>query len=160
MSDWLKKANRFLGDIAGQAGRQAEIVKLQAKLGSLENDLEQVYVEAGKRAEELLKSRQIHDNELAVILERARKINEEMMQVRERVQELRSASEDEAAAGAREPQQGPDAPEQPQPSHEGEEAAGSDQQQRQAHCPSCGEKVGQDAAFCSKCGEKLQVQDQ
>ena len=68
MADWLKKANEMLGDIAGQAGRQAEILQLQAKLGSLDNDLERVYIEAGKRAEELVQQRQVLDEELRVIL--------------------------------------------------------------------------------------------
>ncbi|MGI5820210.1 MAG: zinc-ribbon domain-containing protein [Armatimonadota bacterium] len=157
MTDWLKKANQVLGDLAGQAGRQAETLQLQAKLGSLENDLEQVYVEAGKRAEELMRERRVQDDELRVILERAREINERMMEVRRQVQDLRQtperATEPEAPTAGSEPQPQP-APEpqprpQPQPAEPAEESA--------VHrtCSSCGERVKTHAVFCAQCGTKL-----
>lgn len=157
MSDWLKKANRMLGDLAGQAGRQAEIVQLQAKLGSLENSLDEVYAEAGRRAEELLQARQVFDDELRVILERARTLKEEMMEVRQRVQDLRQTPEPEEdqpeaeeTAEAPQPQPQPGAsPEQPQPTSTPEEAAG------EKACPSCGGEVTTHMVFCPHCGEEL-----
>ncbi len=139
MDSFLDKAKGFLNDIAGEAGRQAETVQLQTKLGSLEDDLDQVYIEAGKRAEELLKARQIYDDELRVILERGRAINEEMMEIREQIQQLRQKPEPEAT------------PEPP-----GEPAADTSQQQAERTCPACGEPVAEDAVFCAKCGKKLE----
>lgn len=88
MTDWFRKATDALGDLAGAAGRQAEIIQLQAKLGSLDDDLDRAYVEAGKRAEELLLMRQIFDEEIKVIFERARVLKEQMMQVRAEIQAL------------------------------------------------------------------------
>ena len=158
MSDWLKKANEVLGDLAGQAGRQAEIVQLQAKLGSLDKELDGVYVEAGRRAEELMRARQIHDDELRVILERAREINEAMMEVRRQVQDLRQkpekpeAAEEPSQAEAPQPQPTPQpqasSQRQPQADTASEEAAG------EMACPSCGGEVTTHMTFCPHCGEK------
>lgn len=158
MSDWLKKANRVLGDLAGQAGRQAEIVQLQAKLGSLENSLDDVYAEAGRRAEGLLQARQVFDDELRVILERARKLKEEMMEVRQRVQDLRQDPEPEeeqpgsgdTADAPPQPQPQPGAaPNPPQPTATREEPAGG------KACPSCGGEVTTHMVFCPHCGKEL-----
>lgn len=147
MSDWLKRANELLGDLAGQAGRQAETVQLQAKLGSLDNDLDRVYIEASKRAEELLKARQIYDDELRVILERARVINEEMMELRQKVQDLRHTP-DPAQPEAPE---APSAPRPPRPSATPEDAAG------QRTCAQCGEKVATHVVSCPHCGTRQQT---
>lgn len=154
MSDWLKKANEVLGDLAGQAGRQAEIVQLQAKLGSLDKELDGVYVEAGKRAEELMRARKIHDDELRVILERAREINEAMMELRQQVQDLRQKPEKPEVATEQEPSEAetpqpqPTAQPQPRASSASEEAAG------EMACPSCGGEVTTHMVFCPHCGEK------
>ena len=91
MDDFLKKAGDLLGDVAGQAGRQAEIIQLQAKLGSLDDQRDEAYIEAGKRARELLTMRQIHDDELRVILQRVTALDEEMMELRAQVQKLRQS---------------------------------------------------------------------
>jgi DNA repair exonuclease SbcCD ATPase subunit len=149
MSDWLKKANEVLGDLAGQAGRQAEIVQLQAKLGRLDNELDQVYVEAGKRAEQLIRERRIHDDELRVILERAREINEAMMEVRQQVQDLRQKPEQpESTAEEAPPSPQPSPQPQPEATATSEEAAG------EMACPSCGGEVTAHMVFCPHCGEK------
>ncbi|MFP4248884.1 MAG: hypothetical protein ACLFU7_04460 [Armatimonadota bacterium] len=167
MSDWLKKANRVLGDIAGQAGRQAEIVQLQAKLGSLENKLDDVYAEAGKRAEELLVARQIQDDELRVILERARQLKDEMMEVRRQVQDLRqkpeaSGSEEDNATSS-EPPQSAEAPEETEASPEEEQASEvsaspprptPEEAVGERACPSCGGEVTTHMVFCPHCGKE------
>ncbi|MFO8082654.1 MAG: hypothetical protein R6V07_20465 [Armatimonadota bacterium] len=173
MSDWLKKANKVLGDIAGQAGRQAEIVQLQAKLGSLENKLDEVYVEAGKRAEELLVARQIQDDELRVILERARQIKDETMEVRQQVQDLRQAPEPADSEGEKaavsEPPKPATAPEEAEASQE-QEAPAQEEEASQAPtppprptaeeavgeraCPACGGEVTTHMVFCPHCGEE------
>jgi hypothetical protein len=137
MSDWLKKANDVLGGLADQAGREAKVVQLQAKLGSLDSDLDDVYAEAGRRAEELLRARQIHDDQLRVIVERARTIKEEMMELRQQVQDLRQ---------------------KPEPSEEEAGPAPGDEAPQPRTCDGCGEEAGEDAAFCAKCGEKLPEQ--
>ena len=153
MTDWLKKANKVLGDLAGQAGRQAEIMQLQAKLGSLEGELDDVYVEAGKRAEELLKARQVFDDELRVILERARKIREQMMEVRQQVQDLRQdpeSEESEETPAAEAPSQPQPAPEQSRP----ESTTTSEERVGEKACPSCGGEITTHMVFCPHCGEK------
>ncbi len=94
MDDFLSKAKSLLEDVAGQAGRQAEIVRLQTKLGSLDDSRDQQYIEAGKRARELLTMRQIHDEELRIILERIKEIEEEMMNLRAKVAKLQGGDED------------------------------------------------------------------
>lgn len=166
MTDWLKKANEVLGDIAGQAGRGAESMQLQAKLGSLDKDLDRVYIEAGKRAEELLKARQIYDDELRVILERARVIDDEMMEVRQKVQDLRQKAEPaqpEAPAAPAEPVAPPQptasAPASPTPAQAmpgavptptapAEEASG------EKACAECGGNISTQMGFCPHCGAK------
>ncbi|MGC9317841.1 MAG: zinc-ribbon domain-containing protein [Armatimonadota bacterium] len=90
MDDFLKKAREAIGDLAGSAGREAEILRLQTKMGALESDLERTYVEAGKRARELLTMRQVRDEELAVLIERAKEIEGQMMQLRAQIKHLRS----------------------------------------------------------------------
>ncbi|MFW5867910.1 MAG: hypothetical protein ACOCX2_08850 [Armatimonadota bacterium] len=167
MSDWLKKANKVLGDIAGEAGRQAEGVQLQAKLGSLDKQLDEVYIEAGKRAEELLQARQVHDDELRVILERARGLKEKMMEVRQRAQDLRQKPEpeEEDAEQPEPPPEPADAPPQPRP-HEPEAAeavqpqptpsATPEQAMGEKACPTCGGEVTTHMVFCPHCGAELE----
>ncbi len=145
MTDWLKKANEVLGDLAGQAGRGAESMQLQAKLGSLDNDLDRVYIEAGKRAEELLKARQIYDDELRVILERARTLSEEMMEVRQKVQDLRQKAE---------PVQPAEAPAPPEPVTPAAPTATPEEATGEKTCAQCGEKISADVVFCPHCGTK------
>ena len=127
MDDFLRKAGRALEGLAGEAGRQAEIVRLQARLGSLDEDLDRVFIEAGKRARELLTMRRIHDEELKVILERAKQIEAEMMQVRRQIQDLRQDK-----AGQEEP---------------------ADAAERR--CPACQVIVTDDAVFCPHCGVRV-----
>lgn len=96
MDDFLSRARNLLGDVAGEAGRQAETMQLQAKLGALDEERDRQFAEAGKRARELFTMRQIHDDELKIILERVQKIDDEMMQLRQKLQDLRSPSAPEA----------------------------------------------------------------
>ena len=92
MDDFLNRARNMLGDVAGQAGRQAEIMQLQAKLGALDDQRDMQYIEAGKRAHELLRMRMIHDDELRVILQRVKEIDEQMMELRAQVAKLTGGS--------------------------------------------------------------------
>lgn len=131
MDDFLKKAGRALGDLADSAGRESEVLQLQAKLGSLDDRLEQVYVEAGKRADELLKARQIYDDELRVILERGKEIREEMMEVRACIQQLRSGEQPDAEEAG--PQTGTDG----------------------TTCSECGATVPDGENFCPNCGVRV-----
>lgn len=88
MDDFLRRVGKGIEDLAGSASRQAEILQLQAKMGSLGDDLDRVFIEAGKRARELVQARQVLDDELRIILERARAIEEQMMDVRRQIAEL------------------------------------------------------------------------
>jgi hypothetical protein len=158
MADWLKKANEMLGDIAGQAGRQAEILQLQAKLGSLDNDLERVYIEAGKRAEELVQQRQVLDEELRVILDRARVIRDEMMELRQKTQDLRGPEQPEEPAGVPEAVEPPTPTAAPAPAVPTRVEATAVPEEEAGHkfCTQCGEKVQTHAVWCANCGAKLQ----
>ena len=92
MDDLLRRAGKAIEGLASSAGRQAEMLKLQADMGSLDDDLDRVFIEAGKRARELLRARQLHDDELRVIVERADAIEDEMMAVRRQISELRQGA--------------------------------------------------------------------
>lgn len=133
VDDFLKQAGEALSGLAGEAGRQAEVLKLQATLGSLDDDLERVFIEAGKRARELLIMRQIHDEELKVILERARIIEAEMMEVRQQIQDLR--------AGKPKPEAAPAAP-------SAEDGTRT--------CPECETAVPTGSRFCPNCGVRVE----
>lgn len=169
MADWLKKANEMLGDLAGQAGRQAEILQLQAKLGSLDNDLDRVYIEAGKRAEELVQQRQVLDEELRGILDRARAIKDEMMELRQKVQDLRGPAQPEEPASVPEAVQTPVSEAAPAPAIPTPVAAPTpteaptpveatavpEEEAGHRFCTQCGEKVQTHAVWCANCGAKL-----
>jgi len=129
MDDFLKRAGEALSGLAGEAGRQTEILKLQSTMGSLDDDLDRVFIEAGKRARELLTMRQIHDEELKVILERARVIEGQMMEVRQQIQDLRQGKPKAEASV--------DAP-------SAEEGART--------CPECQSAVPAGSRFCPNCG--------
>lgn len=88
MDDFLRRVGKGIEDLAGGASRQAEILQLQAKMGSLGDDLDRVFIEAGKRARELVQARQVLDDELRIILDRAKTIEEQMMDVRRQIAEL------------------------------------------------------------------------
>jgi len=134
MDDFLKQAGESLSGLAGEAGRQTEILKLQSTMGSLEDDLDRVFIEAGKRARELLTMRQVHDDELKVILERARTIEAQMMEVRQQIQDLRQGKPKAEAAAA----------EPPRPA----EAA-------TRTCPDCRTAVPAASKFCPNCGVRV-----
>jgi len=143
MDDFLKQMGRAVEGLAGEAGRQAEILKFQARIGSLDDDLDRVFIEAGKRARELLTMRQIHDDELRVILERAKTIEAEMMEVRGQIQDLRQGQPKAEAPVAEAPvAEAPDA-EKPDAGAPG------------AKCSECGTAVPEDSTFCPNCGVRL-----
>ncbi len=137
MDDFLKQAGEALSGLAGQAGRQAEVLKLQATLGSLDDDLDRAFIEAGKRARELLTMRRIHDEELKVILERARAIEAQMMEVRRQIQDLRQ--------GEPKGETQTDATEPPRPTDESART-----------CPECGTALPAGSRFCPNCGVRVE----
>ena len=69
MDDFLRRVGKGIDDPAGSARvRQAEILRLQARMGLPDDDLDRVFIEAGKRARELVQARQVVDEELRAIL--------------------------------------------------------------------------------------------
>ncbi len=130
--DIFKQAGDALSNLGRAAGKQAEVLSLQTKLGGMETELERTYAEAGKRAHELMRMRQLHDDECKVILRRAIDLKEQMMQVRQEIHELQTATET-AQAG-----HGP-------PSPHGDEIV----------CANCGKIAAAGETFCSGCGNKL-----
>lgn len=68
-------------------------------MAELKEDVDRAYIEAGRPARELMTMRHIHDDELRGILERVRKLEIQMMQLRERIHDLGGGHEhaDQAA---------------------------------------------------------------
>ncbi|MCD6350587.1 MAG: hypothetical protein J7M26_00600 [Armatimonadetes bacterium] len=88
---WLDRARKALEDVAQSASVEAEVLRLQTRLGSLESERERQFAEAGKRARELQRQRRVLDDELNVILKRIDEIEAEMEQLRAKVQQLRGS---------------------------------------------------------------------
>ncbi len=86
--DWLKKAQEAVEGVGRQAGKQAEILSLHNEIGKRENELERQYAEAGRRAKELVRARQLMDDEVRVIIERTKKLDAEIMDLRRQIHEL------------------------------------------------------------------------
>lgn len=124
--DIFKQAGDALSQFGREAGKQADILGLQTKLGGMETDLERTYAEAGKRAHELMKMQQLYDDECKVILRRAIDLQDQMMAVRQEIHELQTAA--------------PPAADEP-----------SDE----TVCENCGKVASAGETFCSGCGNKL-----
>ncbi len=77
-----KKAFRSLADSATQ---QADYLKLQARLGKLDDEKQQQLIEVGKRAEELWRARQIKDRTLDIVMKRITDIDEQMDALRQEI---------------------------------------------------------------------------
>ncbi|MGD9495781.1 MAG: hypothetical protein AB7Y46_05670 [Armatimonadota bacterium] len=129
LDDFLRQAGKALEGLAGEAARQAEGVKLQARLASLDDDLDRVFIEAGKRARELVQAGQVLDGQLRVILERATAIEAEMMQLRRQIQDLRQGADPTTDSGAA-------------------QAAGT--------CARCRASIPPASKFCPQCGAKAE----
>lgn len=125
--DIFKQAGDALSNLGREAGKQAEVLSLQTKLGGMETELERTYAEAGKRAHELMRMQQLHDDECKVILRRAIDLKEQMMQVRQEIHELQTGTETAQA------------------SPYGAEVV----------CENCGKVAAAGETFCSGCGNKL-----
>lgn len=145
--DIFRQAGEALSNLGREAGRQAEILGLQTRLGSMETELERIYAEAGKRAEELVRARQIRDDELMVILRRAQELREQMMQVRREIQQLQSGAAPDPATSAPAQVQ---ATVQPQPS-----SRPAAEGQAGPRCAQCGTTAPTGEKFCPNCGAKL-----
>lgn len=99
--DKLKQA---AGQIADSASRQTGVMKLQSQLGALETEIERTYAEAGKRARQLYRERQLLDNEIGVIMERIDALEAELQQLRQRVHDLQQPAPVQQAPQAPVPQ--------------------------------------------------------
>ncbi len=108
-----------------EAGKQADMLSLQNRLGVLETELERTFAEAGKRSYELLRMRQMYDDETKMILGRVKELQDEMMDIRQQVQDLRTNQQPAAPADT------------------------------DRHCAECGKVASDTEAFCSGCGAKL-----
>ena len=125
--DIFKQAGDALSSLGREAGKQAEVLSLQTKLGGMEAELERTYAEAGKRAHELMKMQQLHDDECKVILRRAIDLQDQMMEVRQEIHELQTAASAPAA----------------------------DEAGAETVCANCGKIAAPGETFCSGCGNKL-----
>jgi methyl-accepting chemotaxis protein len=86
--DWLKKAQEAVEGLGRQASKQAEILSLHNEIGKRENELERQYAQAGRRARDLVRAQQLMDDEIRVIIERTKKLDAEVMDLRRQIHEL------------------------------------------------------------------------
>ncbi len=89
-----KKAFQLLADGAVQ---QADYLKLQARLGKLDEEKQRQLVEVGKRAEELWQARQIKDRTLDILMKRITDIDEQMDALRQEI--IKHAQQEESDSG-------------------------------------------------------------
>ena len=108
-----------VGQVAADVSRSAEGLKIQTDISAAETELERVYAEAGKRAQELWRERKIVDADLDLLMRQAGDIEAQL-------DELRRKSFD---------MQGPKKPVCPQCKQEVAEGV--------KFCGGCGAKVGE-----------------
>ncbi|MCX7599270.1 MAG: hypothetical protein N2512_10480 [Armatimonadetes bacterium] len=102
---WRDLVRKTVGEIAEGAKREAEIVKLQAQIASLESDRDRQLLEAGKRARELHRAGRIVDTDLDVLMKRVDEAEAKLEELRARVTELRQGGPPQAAPPAPDQQQ-------------------------------------------------------
>jgi DNA repair exonuclease SbcCD ATPase subunit len=124
--DWLKKAREAVEGVGREASKQAEILSLHNEIGKRQTELDRHYAEAGRRAKELVRARQLLDGEIKVILERTNKLEAEIMELRQQIQAVERGRETES------------------PDQEGRK------------CPQCGQQTAGEGAFCESCGARLE----
>jgi len=122
--DWLEKAKQAVAGIGREVGRQADVLGLHNEIGKLQEEIDRNYAEAGRRARQLVRERQLLDGEIRTILKR---IDEAEAQIMELRKQLRDS---ESGAG---PAPAPDSHHQ---------------------CGQCGANVAADTRFCPNCGAR------
>ena len=85
--DILDEAKKALQSLADSATGQVDYMKLQARLGKLETELERQLQEVGKRARDLYRMRQISDRQMGVLMKRIDEIEEQIEELREQGQQ-------------------------------------------------------------------------
>ncbi len=163
--DRLKHAAENLAD---GASRQVNVLKLQNELGTVEAEADRMYAEAGRRGRELFRRKLIMDSEFAVIMRRIDALEEQLTELRGRVQAVQqstgSGSADmpaPAAPTAAAPPVAPaavpaPAPVQPMPAPApAPPPTTTAPATPDALCPQCGARVAESAKLCPECGEKL-----
>lgn len=176
--DKLKNAAE---QIADSGAKQVEILKLQNQLGHAETELDQIFVEAGKRARELHRSKLLLDNEMDVIMKRVDEQCARIDDLRQQVQDVQRGEAPEAPAPApaapapvsapvaSAPVSIPQVASQPAVGAPAEApvyrppvaapAPGTEVEPGapppDVLCPECGKLVPAEAKFCEHCGKKL-----
>jgi len=123
--DWLDKAREAVEGIEREVSKQADSLSLNSQIGNLQEEAERNYAEAGRRAKQLVRERQLLDDDIKVILKRTDEIEAQIMELRKQLHGLEQDA--------------------------GEVAA----EQGEHKCPQCGQSVEKDAAFCPNCGAKM-----
>ena len=86
---WIDRAKKAVNDVAASANVEARIMKIQAEIAGLEGDRDRQLLEAGKRARELYRSRQILDNDMGIVLKRVDDLDAAIDQLRDEVTKTR-----------------------------------------------------------------------
>jgi hypothetical protein len=86
---WIDRAKKAVNDVAASANTEGKILKLQAEMAGLEGDRDHQLLEAGKRARELYRARQILDNDMGIVLKRVDDIDAAIDQLRDEVVRIR-----------------------------------------------------------------------
>jgi len=87
----LNGARRLVGDLAGEASKQAAIIQLQTERDSLLSRLEETYARAGRRAEVMHRGRRFEDPELVDAFKLVETLTARIVQLEE---EMRASRED------------------------------------------------------------------
>lgn len=135
----FNKAREALAQAASSVSREAEYFSVQTQLGGLSTEVDRQLLEVGKRTRELVRLGQVKDQQLEILLRRVDELEAQMMELREKAQEVqnRPAAPTPPAAPAV-----PAAPPAP--------AAAV------AHCAACGADLPANAKFCGACGAKIE----
>lgn len=83
--DIFGEAKKALKSLAGSVSQQAEYLKLQGRMGRLEEECERQFTEVGRRARQLWQMRRIKDSELDVLMRRITALEGEMEALREEI---------------------------------------------------------------------------
>lgn len=149
---FFNKAREAFGQAAAAVSRETEVLSLQSQLGSVDTERERLLIEVGKRTQELHRAGKIKDAELDSLLSRVIELDEQMMQLRGKVQEAQSTA---AAPPAPPPPAATAvAPPAPVPAPAAPAAVVPPAAGGKV-CPRCSAAVGEER-FCGECGAKIE----
>jgi hypothetical protein len=163
----FEKARQALGDAAATVSREAEVLSLQSRLGSVSEEIEKAYAAVGKRAMELRRQGKLPDDQIAGLAAQVDQLEAQMMELRAQVQAARPAPPPPPPPAVSVPPPPPGAPPPPPVASAPPPVAAPPPQapaavsavpQAVSLCNSCGEEIPLGAKFCGSCGASQNAQ--